>query len=210
KSFTFLEKDSFSLVQLEANDWLIRNEGTEREDAFPIAHPNGLISGGNDAASCGDTLEMLNYALADYLRRFGEKPDVNKCSKVIQEIIGPEGVEELVRKSASGKKDYSEDEVSATLKKLQTELTEKEIPWRSVVAKIWHRLLAEYLRMKLEQALDKADQEMFEIYDKYYSEFPRRRPMNEQEREECRCVFQRRNDVAQAYYGKKYSLNKWK
>ncbi|EJW73176.1 hypothetical protein WUBG_15917 [Wuchereria bancrofti] len=68
-----LEKDSFSLVQLEANDWLIRNEGTEREDAFPIAHPNGLISGGNDAASCGDTLEMLNYALADYLRRFGNK-----------------------------------------------------------------------------------------------------------------------------------------
>uniref|UniRef100_A0A7I4KJL1 Bm4614 n=1 Tax=Brugia malayi TaxID=6279 RepID=A0A7I4KJL1_BRUMA len=202
------KKDSFSLVQLETNDWLIKNEGAEREDAFPVAHLNGLNYGGNVAANCGDTLEMLNCALADYLRRFDEEPDVNKCSKVIQEI-GPEGVEELVRKSPSGKKDYSEDEVSAALKKLQTELTEKEISWRNVVAKIWHRLLAEYLRMKLEQALDKADQDMFEIYDKYYSEFPRRRPMNEQEREECRCVFQRRNAVAQAYYGKKYSLNKW-
>lgn len=46
------------------------------------------------------------------------------------------------------------------MKKLQTELNEKEIPWRNMVAKIWHRLLAEYLRMKLEQALDKADQEV--------------------------------------------------
>lgn len=51
---------------------------------------------------------------------------------------------------------------------------------------------------------------MFQVYDKYYSEFPKRQPMNEQEREECRCIMQRRNDVAQAYYGKKYAaLSKW-
>ncbi|CAG9535403.1 unnamed protein product [Cercopithifilaria johnstoni] len=205
------EKDPVSLVHLEGNDWIIKNEGTGREDVFRVAHPNGLASEENGAATCGDALEMLNYAIADYLSRFDKKFDANKCNEVIQEIVGPEDVEELVRKCGSGKKHNSEDEVSAAFKKLQAELTEKEIPWRSMVAKIWHRLLAEYLRMKLEQALDKADQEMFEVYDKYYSEFPRRRPMNEQEREECRCVLQRRNDVAQAFYGKEYAvLSKWK
>lgn len=50
--------------------------------------------------------------------------------------------------------------MSAAFKNLQAELTEKRIPWRSVVTEIWHRLLAEYLRMKLGQALDKADQEV--------------------------------------------------
>lgn len=49
----------------------MKNEEAEGEDAFRIAHPNGLISEENGAASCGDTLEMLNYALADYLNRFG-------------------------------------------------------------------------------------------------------------------------------------------
>uniref|UniRef100_A0A8R1XTD3 Uncharacterized protein n=1 Tax=Onchocerca volvulus TaxID=6282 RepID=A0A8R1XTD3_ONCVO len=205
------KKDSVSLVQLESNDWMIKNEEAEREGILRVAHSNGLATEENGSASCGDTLEMLNYALADYLSKFDKELDANKCSKVIQEIIGPEDVEELVRKCASGKKHNSEDEVSAALKKLQAELTEKMIPWRSMVAKIWHRLLAEYLRVKLEQTLDKADQEMFEVYDKYYSEFPRRRPMNGQEREECRCVLQRRNDVAQAYYGKEYAaLSKWK
>lgn len=53
-----------------------------------------------------------------------------------------------------------QDEMSAAFKNLQAELTEKRIPWRSVVTEIWHRLLAEYLRMKLGQALDKADQEV--------------------------------------------------
>uniref|UniRef100_A0A1I7V9P0 DUF4378 domain-containing protein n=1 Tax=Loa loa TaxID=7209 RepID=A0A1I7V9P0_LOALO len=204
-------KDSVSLVQFEGDDWIIENEGAEREDAFRVSLPNGLTSEENATASCGDTLEMLNYALADYLSRFDKEFDANKCNKVIQEIIGPEDIEELVRKCASGEKHDSEDDVSAALKKLQTELTEKAIPWYSMVTKIWNRLLAEYLRMKLEQALDKADQELFEIYDKYYSEFPRRQPMNEQEREECRRVLQRRNDVARAYYGKKYAaLSKWK
>ncbi|KAL3982502.1 hypothetical protein ACH3XW_47420 [Acanthocheilonema viteae] len=204
------KKDSVSLVQLEDNDWIIKNEKARREDVFRIAHSNGLTSEENGAANCGDTLEMLNYAIADYLSRFDKEPDASKCNRVVQEIIGPGNVEELIRKCGSGKK-HVEDEVSVAFKKLQAELTEKEMPWRSVVTKIWHRLLAEYLRMKLEQALDKVDQEMFEVYDKYYSEFPRRRPMNEQEREECRCVLQRRSDVAQAYYGNEYAaLSKWK
>ncbi|KAM3725594.1 Mechanosensory protein [Dirofilaria immitis] len=204
------KKDSVSLVQLESNDWMIKNEEVGREDIFQVAHSNGLASEENGSIDCGDTLEMLNYALADYLSRFDKEFDTSKCNKVIQELIGSEDVEELVGKCMADKKHNNEDEVSA-LKKLQAEFTEKAIPWRSIVAKIWHRLLAEYLRMKLEQALDKADQEMFEVYDKYYSEFPRRRPMNGQEREECRCVLQRRNDVAQAYYGKEYAaLSKWK
>ncbi|VDK71191.1 unnamed protein product [Litomosoides sigmodontis] len=196
------KKDSVSLVQLEGNDWIIKNEGAGREDVFQVAHPNGFISEESGAASCGDALEMLNYGIADYLSGIDKELNANKRDKVIQEVFVPQGVEQLVRKCGFGKRHSSEDEVSVFFKKLQAGLTEKEIPWRGMVAKIWHRLLAEYLRMKLEQSLDKADQEMFEVYDKYYSEFPKRRPMNEQEREECRYVLQRRNDVAQTYYDK--------
>lgn len=61
-----------------------------------------------------------------------------------------------------------QDEVSVFFKKLQAELAEKETLWRIMVAKIWHRLLAEYLRMKLEQALDKADQEVSFSSDKNF------------------------------------------
>uniref|UniRef100_A0A915Q133 Uncharacterized protein n=1 Tax=Setaria digitata TaxID=48799 RepID=A0A915Q133_9BILA len=203
------QEDSISLVPLESNDWIIKNEGTKRDDTFRVVYPNGLTTGENGAANCGDALEMLNYALTDYLSKIDNDSDASKCGRLIQGSIKSEDVEELVRKCASSKKHNSEDEVSAALKKLQAELIEKEIPWRSTVAKIWHRLLAEYLRMKLEQALDKADEEA--IYEKYYSEFPRRRPTNEQEREECRCVLQRRNDIAQTYYGKEYgALSKWR
>lgn len=52
---------------------------------------------------------------------------------------------------------------------------------------------------------------MFDVYDKYYSEYPRRRPNNEREREECRYALQRRNEAAQAFYGKQYvALGKWR
>lgn len=36
----------------------------------------------------------------------------------------------------------------------------KEKTWRPVVIKLWHRLLAEYLRNKMENELDKADKEV--------------------------------------------------
>lgn len=59
------------MVQLEGNDWIIKNEGAGREDVFQVAHPNGFISEENGAASCGDALEMLNYGIADYLSGIG-------------------------------------------------------------------------------------------------------------------------------------------
>lgn len=49
----------------------MQNEEVEREEAVPVAYPNGLISNEYDVGSCRDTLEMLNYALAGYLSKFG-------------------------------------------------------------------------------------------------------------------------------------------
>lgn len=76
KSFVFVEKDSVSLAQFENNDQIIKNEGTGREDVFRFAHPNGLTSEENGVASCGDALEMLNCAIADYLSGFGNSHEL--------------------------------------------------------------------------------------------------------------------------------------
>ncbi|VDN01984.1 unnamed protein product [Thelazia callipaeda] len=205
------EKDDSS--ERKNCEWIVNDEEDGIENTLEISHSNGHE---NILANFGDELEMFNYVLCNYLNSLDKDSDASQCGEE-KESIKSEGFEELVR-SPSNKKIDNKDEVSVALMKLQAELAIKEVSWREIVYKIWHRLIAEYLRTKLERELDKADREasyfiyfMFQVYDKYFSDYPKRRPKNEQEREECRSVLQRRNQIAQAYYGKQHvALSKWR
>lgn len=56
-------------------EWKVKKEGPESEDSFQVTHLNGFTSEENGVtANCGDLLEMLNYALEDYISRSGNDP----------------------------------------------------------------------------------------------------------------------------------------
>lgn len=94
------------------------------------------------------------------------------------------------------------DQVSAALKKAEEDLQDRNEACRYLVITIWHRMLAEYLRNKIESNLTEATKELNAVREKYFRDYPPKKPANDKERDECAAALQKYNTVLKAYYEK--------
>ncbi|VDD88450.1 unnamed protein product [Enterobius vermicularis] len=94
------------------------------------------------------------------------------------------------------------DQVTAALKKAKEDLQDRNEACRYIVITVWHRMLAEYLRNKLEKDLFQATKELTAVREKYFRDYPPKRPANEKEREECAAALKKYNNILNAYYQK--------
>ncbi|VDM41768.1 unnamed protein product [Toxocara canis] len=170
------------------------DEDCPSEDLRMNGHAPDTASG-SGVAECAGTLAKLGRALKEHFNKndFSVKHDSSSESSDLEE-------ETTVNNSAE-KSGEGMDEVTMALMNSQKELYEHEEEYRRLVAKVWNRLLAKHLRDKRESDLNKASRELYEVYDKYFCEFPTRRPANEREREECRAVMRKCVELSNRFYG---------
>uniref|UniRef100_A0A915BZS9 Uncharacterized protein n=1 Tax=Parascaris univalens TaxID=6257 RepID=A0A915BZS9_PARUN len=182
------KKESLSRADEEGSSEDVRMNGHAPDSA-----------GSSGVAECAGTLVKLSRALKEHLGK-GEitvKHEGSSDSSDAEDDM-------IVDNTADGSHEEADerlDEVSLALKKSQKEVYEHEQEYRGVVTKVWNRLLAKYLQGKREAALNKACRELFEVYDKYFCEFPKRRPANEREREQCRAMMMRCAELSSRFYG---------
>uniref|UniRef100_A0A0N5ASI3 Rho-GAP domain-containing protein n=1 Tax=Syphacia muris TaxID=451379 RepID=A0A0N5ASI3_9BILA len=111
-----------------------------------------------------------------------------------------EGIEVDERKSEALEIGQNLDQVSAALKKAEEDLQDRNESCRFIAVIVWHRILAEFIRKKLETDLSNATKELNVVREKYFRSYPPKKPANDKEREECAVALRKYNSALKNYY----------